>query len=89
MVDARAVSETVVNVNGGNKPATSVYGARVDYVFGSVEMMKRWKVVSYKHINMRDLTDHNLVVCDLVPRIAESGRRGGGSGSSAAGVGGD
>ena len=51
---------------GDAKPATSVYGARVDYIYGSPSMMKQWKVESYQHVDMQGLTDHALVVCELV-----------------------
>lgn len=66
LVDARAEAATVINAKGDAKPATSVYGARVDYIYGSPSMMKQWKVESYKHVDMQGLTDHALVVCELV-----------------------
>lgn len=71
MMDTRASAAVVANVKGGNKPATSDYGARVDYVYGSPAFMAAWNVVEYRHIDMNGLTDHCLVVCDLLPKQAE------------------
>jgi hypothetical protein len=51
--------------------ATSVYGARVDYIWANQAAMRRWQVIRYAHVEMpceegaRALTDHTLVVCEL------------------------
>jgi endonuclease/exonuclease/phosphatase family metal-dependent hydrolase len=51
--------------------ASSVYGARVDYIWANHAAMQLWQVIRYVHVDMpcgegaQALTDHSLVVCEL------------------------
>jgi len=47
---------------------TSVFGARVDYVWLSAAARRRWHATLSEHIALQpeDVTDHSMVVCELV-----------------------
>ena len=53
---------------------SSVYGARVDYIWANAAAMRCWRVGRYGHVELgcgkggQPLTDHALVVCELEPR---------------------
>ena len=66
LADCRAAARRVVGPT-----ATSVYGARVDYVWGSPAAMQRWRVAESHHVDAPMMgdddddpsTDHALVLC--------------------------
>ena len=51
--------------------ATSVYGARVDYIWASPAMLRDWDVCEVSHVDVAQMhapdafTDHALVTCTL------------------------
>jgi endonuclease/exonuclease/phosphatase family metal-dependent hydrolase len=51
--------------------ASSVYGARVDYIWANHAAMQLWQVIRYVHVELpceegaQALTDHALVICEL------------------------
>jgi len=47
---------------------TSIYGARVDYLWLSAAARRKWRVASLEHVHLQpdDVTDHSLVVSELV-----------------------
>lgn len=66
LTDCRAVAGRV-----GGETATSVYGARVDYVWASAAALEQWRVAEHAHVDAARMhepdgaTDHALVVCVL------------------------
>ena len=58
--------------------ATSVYGARVDYIYASPALLREWTVLEVSHVDVARMhgvgafTDHALVTCTLQPRLAPS-----------------
>jgi len=74
--DCRSVAASQSRFHGDM--ATSVYGARVDYVWATPAALLDWEIVGYRHADIgrmhssNMLTDHALVLCELLDRAHES-----------------